>query len=443
MARKRARQSSQTRTNAASAMRTIIAAILLTNQRPTPRARMRTKAIKPSALAGLMPSVFIAVTLFLPSLSFSGLPSGPSFLSSAGVSGMRAKTDPPFTPAASAPGGTALPEFAGPLLLSIAISRPSHLFAPAPRSEPRHDCCVSHTLPLLYPITGLERNTQQAMPVTRGARMELTGRSWIMGLTLRLLREAAGLKAREVTAKYLQCSTTRLFSIEGGYRKVNALELSGLVTDAYRRPDLLPILEPLRACIADGGTGPIHDPIAKHPNTSLYEELENMSTQILNTVIDTVPGLCQNEDYTYGQYSMEGNNHETAQRYAIARANRQDKLLARNPMPSVDLLITESAIHRASYVRGQLGRLAKRARHPNITLRYIPNSIGPHLTACNFTLLEFDGLPTVLSTHVIAGGGLIGDQEEVELALTRRSQLLENARSPEETLSLIEGTTEH
>lgn len=271
--------------------------------------------------------------------------------------------------------------------------------------------------------------------------MELTARSWILGMTLRWLRESAGLTAEIVAKKYMQCSTSRIFAIEGGYRQINALELDGLVK-VYGRGDLLPRLENLRALIASGSDSPIADPIAKHPETSLYEELERMSVSILNTTIDTVPGLCQTHDYTRLQYIMEGNDPETADRYATARVERQERLLALDQPPMIDLLITESAIHRAAYVPGQLVKLAERARHPSIAIRSIPTSIGPHLTACNFTILEFAGFPSVLSTHVVAGGGLMTDQSDVELAMTRRMQLMQHAESPERTLAVIEDTRE-
>lgn len=272
--------------------------------------------------------------------------------------------------------------------------------------------------------------------------MELSARSWIMGQTLRLLRENTGRKAHEVTSQYLQCSTSRLFSIESGYRQLNSLELSGLVSDAYHRPDLLPILEALRQEIAHGD-GPVKDPIARHPGTSLYEELERMATQILNVCTDCVPGLCQTEDYVRREYMMEGNDHATASRYALARMSRQDRLLDRpSGCPTIDHLITESAIHRAAYVPGQLAKLADRCKHPNFTIRVILNSTGPRPTVGTYTLLEFDGLPTVLSTHVVAGGGLIGDQDDVELAMMRRNQLAAIAETPEHTLKLIEATPE-
>lgn len=281
--------------------------------------------------------------------------------------------------------------------------------------------------------------------VCKGVRtaMRLTGRSWIMGLTLRLLREASGLKPQEVTDRYLECSASLLQLVERGLRRLNTFELEGLLDKAYGRPELFHILEPIRAGLSDNIDKPISDPIAQYPGTSLYEELEGMATSIINTTIDTVPGLCQTLEYTRLQYKMEEYDDETALRYAKARADRQERLLERNPTPEVDMLITESAIHRASYVPGQLDRLADRANHPNISIRYIPNSIGPHLTACNFTLLEFNGLPTVLSTHVVAGGGLVGDREDVQLATKRRRQLFTVAETKKRTLELIEGSIEH
>lgn len=268
--------------------------------------------------------------------------------------------------------------------------------------------------------------------------MELTARSWILGMQLRKLRRAACLTAENVSAKWLNCSVSRIYSIEGGYRTLNVLELRGLVGDAYGRPDLLPRMEGLLLQVESGSRQPIKDTIRMHPSAMLIHELEPESTAAYGVILDQVPKLAQTHSYMVTQHLMAGYEPDEAEAFAQAGLERQRKFLALDRPPMTRIIITESALERAAFVDGQISLLTERAHHPALELMVISASLGPHFAFSSFTIVEFGEFPAILYLDLITGGSLVDDDEEIKIARNRWERLAAVAKTPEESISIIE-----
>ena len=268
--------------------------------------------------------------------------------------------------------------------------------------------------------------------------MERTGRSWILGMQLRKLRDAQGLTAKYVAEKWLNCSESRIYAIEGGYRRLNVLELRGLVSNAYNRPELLPRMEELLTQVEASSDKPIKDTTTVHPNTMWVHELEPESTAAFGCILDQVPKLAQTYEYMTAQHLMAGFDRNDADGFARAGLERQEKFLRLERPPMTRIIITESSVARAVSIPGQLDLLAERAQHPAISFMMIPNSVGPHFAFSSFTLMEFGEFPAILYLDLVTGGSLVDDEAEIQTARERWSCLQSVTLSPQETAEYIQ-----
>jgi hypothetical protein len=262
--------------------------------------------------------------------------------------------------------------------------------------------------------------------------MNVTAQSWLLGAQLRRLREQAGLTAKYVAETWLQRSTSFVYSVEGGYRTLNKLELEGLVSTAYGRPDAIKRLEDLRSLVSEGKS--TRDKSTKYPDSMMFHELQTNATQVFDLSIELVPSLCQNEEYSMAMMRMAGRDNEESQQYTKSRLDNQVRLLSMDSPPDIHLTVTQGALDRAFRVDGQIAKLVERAEHPAITLRMIPTSAGVHMFNSSFTVLRFLDLPSILFHDLVTGGELIDDNNDVEHAMTRLAQTEPILMSAEETL---------
>lgn len=273
--------------------------------------------------------------------------------------------------------------------------------------------------------------------------MDITAESWLLGAQLRVLREAKELTALEVAERYLQCSQSRVYMVEGGTRVLNSLELKGLVEDAYGRPDLLPKLEELRKTIAENIRRPIKDHITGHPDAMMFHQLQLRAQRVLEVGVELVPGLCQSEEYSKEMQRRAGRNEEEIEKYTQSRMENQERVLSLDHPPRIDFIITESTIQRAAYTPGQVEKLIDRASHPSITVRVIPNSVGVHLFNTSFTVLQFDELPSVLFHDLVTGGSLVTDIGDVKHALDQLEMAERITLSAEGSLDIFRQYAEY
>jgi len=259
----------------------------------------------------------------------------------------------------------------------------------------------------------------------------------ILGLRLRQMREACGLKGRQVVEKYLTCSTSKLFMIESGTRKIGRLELTGLVSTAYNRTELAQRMEDLRQQVANGDAGLVRDHPTLHPHVMLVHELEKEATEAYGLQIDQIPKLWQNKEYMMRQHRMSGSTGEEIERLTLAGIDRQHRFLDLDNPPYTTVIITEAALDRAATVPGQLEFIQHQSTHPSLVLRAIPTGSGPHPSYAGFTVMKFDEFPNTLWADTVHGGSLTHEPDEVAHADNRWTILSQYAATPEETLDMV------
>lgn len=267
--------------------------------------------------------------------------------------------------------------------------------------------------------------------------MDPTARSMILGMRLRQLRKNAGLTAKEIAENWLSCSPSLVYAIEGGYRKLSMLELKGLLTDAYERPDLLPVLEKIRKDVEDGTGAPIRDAMCKHPDAQMVHDLEPEMTASYGAIFDQVPKLTQNKAYMMAQHRMAGYSEEDAEGFTAAGLARQEQFLGLARPPHNKIILTEGALDRAMQVPGQLELFEERAEHPQLEFMVIPNKRGPHFAFASFTVIEFGEFPPLLYSDSAAGSLLIDNEVDIENARKSWKQLHNVAEDRQETLNMI------
>lgn len=268
--------------------------------------------------------------------------------------------------------------------------------------------------------------------------MEATPLSMILGMWLRVLRKEVGLTAEDIAANWLDCSPSRVYSIEGGRRRLNPLELVGLITEAYQRPDLVQGLEEMRKQVSLGTDAPIKDAMAKHPSAQIVHALEPYMTAAFGAMFDQIPKLAQTSDYMMTQHRLAGRSEEDARGFTNAGLARQEKFLSLDRPPHSKLIFTEGALDRAQHIPGQLELLDERAHHTHLEFLLLPNSAGPHFVYAGFTICEFGEFPPLLYSDSAAGSLLLDDANDIENSRRDWNRLQMATLDRNETLEKIQ-----
>jgi transcriptional regulator with XRE-family HTH domain len=205
---------------------------------------------------------------------------------------------------------------------------------------------------------------------------------------LRRLRQTCGKQQGEV-ADALQWQVSRLIRIENGAIRISRSDLESLlrhyeVADQEQADELIAWAEEAGA---PGWWDRFH--IADKA-FERYVGYESGATSIRMAQSMQIPGILQTEDYarlTTGTYTAA----EDVDSIVLLRLERQREVFARAPE---QLHILDEAVLRrpvGDVMRRQLQRLMELARQPEITIRVIPLSAGPHSGLRGpFVLLGFD-----------------------------------------------------
>lgn len=266
--------------------------------------------------------------------------------------------------------------------------------------------------------------------------MERTGSSLEFGIRMRGIRNAANLTAKEV-AVLLNCSESLIYSVEGGYRTISPMSLTGLLNGPYNRPDLVPQMTKILKEAIDGVDRPIRDMPATHPNMMLVHALELRSSAAFGMIIDQIPKLCQLPAYMKAQHMMAGLDDERINGLTLAGLQRQERFFNLPKPPHTSIIITEGALDRGQRVDRQMEFLLARAKHESLSIYLIPNDRGPQPVFCSFTVMSFDEFLGILWADSAIGGTLSTKIEEVTEARDLWGTLAKIAINPMETLDII------
>jgi transcriptional regulator with XRE-family HTH domain len=209
---------------------------------------------------------------------------------------------------------------------------------------------------------------------------------------LRRLRAASGLGIDEV-AEHLCCSTSKVSRLETARVAAVQRDVRDLL-DLYgvggeRREALLALAR--RARRREDWWPHYRDV----PDVRTYISLEKAANSIRVVQPTTIPGLLQVEEYARLtlRHTLPDLPVERIEQLVAARLERGALLESPDP-PALEVVLDEAALRRINgnrdLLRAQLRRLIEAAGMPNVVLRVLPFSAGPHGgLAESFRILSF------------------------------------------------------
>jgi hypothetical protein len=159
-----------------------------------------------------------------------------------------------------------------------------------------------------------------------------------------------------------------------------------------------------------------------------------------------VPGILQTEEYALAVLRIFYGERGPAERVpalASLRTRRRD-LLFRENAPTFSFVLDESVIRRQvgspAVMRDQLMQLASLADLPNVTIRVVPFTAGPHLGMRGpFKVIEFDDAPdeNVVFLEGLHDDVIIDDPDETKGYLAAFEQIIGLALGPPDSLHFL------
>ncbi|WP_371660410.1 helix-turn-helix domain-containing protein [Streptomyces sp. NBC_00280] len=206
-------------------------------------------------------------------------------------------------------------------------------------------------------------------------RSHPTARQVRLGTELRKLREAAGLKAREVAA-FLNSTSTQMSQVEAGIAGVSKDRIRRLAAHYGCTNEAL--IESLATMAVDRPQGWWDEYRAVLPPVNLdLAEAEHHATRLREVLVTYVPGLLQTRDYAralFGYMRPELPESELTPRVEF-RMGRRAVIEGDNPTP-YDAIIHEFALRTRvadrQVSRAQLRQILDRIEQGHVTVRVIP-----------------------------------------------------------------------
>jgi transcriptional regulator with XRE-family HTH domain len=242
----------------------------------------------------------------------------------------------------------------------------------------------------------------------------------VLGVQLRLLREASGIPA-ELAAEAIRCTQVKISGLEHGRLNLRERDVADLltlygVTDAAERAALLDL--PKDAGIP-GWWHAYSDTLPSwfQPYTSLAA-----SASVIRTYqVQYVPELLQTADYSRAliEHGCRPGGDKIPMRTEL-QVRRQEVLRAPNP-PLLWAVVDEAALRRPvggkKVFREQLKYLIELADQPMVTLQILPFSAGAHLAMVEqSTILRFaqTDIPDVVCIEQLTGALYLEEQDAVD-----------------------------
>jgi transcriptional regulator with XRE-family HTH domain len=196
---------------------------------------------------------------------------------------------------------------------------------------------------------------------------------------LKSAREMRNLTQREV-AEALDWSASKLIRIENGSVGISITDLKALLLHygITNEADVDRLVEMARASKRSAWWHEYRHQISQQLLT--FIGLESSAIRIRQYQNLLIPGLLQIPDYIKFLMTLNGTEEGARANFEVRR-RRQDLIDMDNP-PEFFFILDESVLYRqvgdAAVMREQLLKLKELADRPNISLRVLPFSAGPH-----------------------------------------------------------------
>ncbi|PKK14435.1 MAG: XRE family transcriptional regulator [Thermomonospora sp. CIF 1] len=272
-----------------------------------------------------------------------------------------------------------------------------------------------------------------------------TARKRQLGIQLRKLREAAGLRNAEL-AELMGWSTTKMSRLETGQTTITAAEVEQLcdhlgVEDVDLRETLK---ETARKSRQRGWWQPFTKVLPK--GFTVYIDLESAASVIHVFSPSFVPGLLQTPDYARAMFRTApiGYVESEIDRLVSVRMARQEILKREADPPKLWAILDERALVRPiggeETMNAQLRHLVECAAMPNVTIQLVPTEVGAYPSMGNgFSMLEFASTDQPVVHVDISVGGSMYLEEPAQIRMTRLTldRLKAVALSPEASVTAI------
>ena len=216
-----------------------------------------------------------------------------------------------------------------------------------------------------------------------------------LGRKLRELRESRQLTVREVVAA-LEWSKPRVWRYETGQAPMHPTDVEAMCR-LYGADT--PLMEALKALARETKSkGWWHSYGVDLPEWfELYIGLEAAASRLQQFESEVIPGLLQSPRYMrsiIGRGLRSQLTPDVVEQRAALRVQRQQILTRRDPKaPNLDVIISEAALLRGfgpDVMAEQFTTLVALAERPNVSIRVLPLSAGPHRGFHGpFVILEF------------------------------------------------------
>ncbi|MFE0201938.1 helix-turn-helix domain-containing protein [Streptomyces sp. NPDC058985] len=269
-----------------------------------------------------------------------------------------------------------------------------------------------------------------------------TARQVRLGTELRRLREAAGLKAREV-AGLLSSTSAQMSQVEAGFAGASEERVRRLAAHYACAEDAL--VEALVTMATGRSTGWWDDFRGVLPPVFLdVAELEHHATFLHEVVITHVPGLLQTPDYAravFGYMVPELPDSELTPRVEHRMGRRA--VIDRHPPVPYETIVHEAALRirvgDRAVSRAQLRRVLDESEKDHITVRVVPFDTD-HFAGASAAMMHVGGplplLDTVLRDSP-SGTAFLDAQSQLERFRTLFRKVGEAALDPTRTRDFI------
>lgn len=215
-----------------------------------------------------------------------------------------------------------------------------------------------------------------------------------LGNVLRTLRDERDKTLAEVAGDLL-FSTSKLSRLEKGQAPARERDLRDLLR-YYGQTDT-DLGKRMRRWAKEGREVPWwqREPLLP-PVTDHYLRYETAAAEIRGYAVHFVPSLLQTAEYATALITAMNTDDPAEVDSLVGLRLRRQEVITRAQYPvAIDIVMDESVLHRvvgsAQVMRGQLEALARSSNLPNVSLRVVRFSAGPHpaLAEGTFSLFRF------------------------------------------------------
>lgn len=215
-----------------------------------------------------------------------------------------------------------------------------------------------------------------------------------LGRKLRELREAARLTVAQAIMA-LEWSKPRLWRYETGQVPIHPNDVQAMCNLYGADTELTEALKELARQSKAKGWWHAYSDIPEW--FQLFLGMESAASRLRQYEAEIIPGLVQSRSYAEAvirRGPIQGLPAEAVEQRAAMRMQRQQILTRRQPKaPQLDIILSESALVRGfspQIMTDQLSCLLAFSERPNVSIRVIPFSAGPHTAYQGpFVILDF------------------------------------------------------